>query len=862
MKCLILAAGAWSMILGVQVAPAVTVTPQEMSEARGWVAARFEHVTEGKAPAPPFSFIYGGHPSSELLKDWKCERGSKTLDARRTEHTLAWTDPTTGLSVECRAVEYHDFPTVEWTLHLKNTGGGDTPILEKIQALDTRLVRSDKGEFILHHNVGSPAAPNDYQPLQTVLGPKGTSRFAGAAGKPTGSDLSYFNVEWPGQGVIVVIGWPGQWAAEFTRDAANGLDIRAGQELAHFKLHAGETVRTPLMVLQFWRGDWIRAQNVWRRWMLAHNVPRPGGELPEPELFGCSAHFTAEMSQANEENQLEWINRYVEEGIRIGHWWMDAGWYQFYGSGWPRTGTWEVDTNRFPRGLRAISDYAHSKGIKTIVWFEPERVAAGTWLTQNHPDWILGGKEGGLLNEGNPEARQWLTDHIDQLMTAQGIDLYREDFNMSPLGSWRANDAPDRQGITEIKHIEGHLAFWDELLRRHPDMFIDSCASGGQRNDLETMRRAIPLWRTDCRCEPVGTECHTFGLSLWLPLSGTGAADVNSYVFRSNMTPFCNCLWDIRRADSNTFRPFTVASAVGASAHEGLESWNPGGTDPAVWHNPGSVPVSCCGGITWPPNGVLFDPAGAPAVGARWTAPSAGTYNVAATFTDAQSASEPVFVYQGSTLLYRGQTGTPTGSAVSYSGPVTIAAAGETLDFVSAGTPCTAAQITITNISNSLLWDLGADFSVTNGNPNRLPEPRAGSSWSYGQYNLMSYQQLDYDLMRRLTGEFARIAPNWLGDYYPLTPYSTGHEAWMAWQFDVPEKGEGMVQAFRRDESPFYGLRLKLQGLDAAAEYALTDLDVHHKPKEYTGRQLMEQGLSVDIPDQPGAVVITYKRLK
>jgi len=25
---------------------------------------------------------------------------------------------------------------------------------------------------------------------------------------------------------------------------------------------------------------------------------------------------------------------------------------------------------------------------------------------------------------------------------------------------------------------------------------------------------------------------------------------------------------------------------------------------------------------------------------------------------------------------------------------------------------------------------------------------------------------------------------------------------------------------------------------------------------------LMEQGLSVDIPDQPGAVVITYKKLK
>ena len=58
---------------------------------------------------------------------------------------------------------------------------------------------------------------------------------------------------------------------------------------------------------------------------------------------------------------------------------------------------------------------------------------------------------------------------------------------------WRGNDPPDRQGITEIRHVEGFLAYWDELRRRHPDMLIDTCASGGRRNDLETLRRAVPL---------------------------------------------------------------------------------------------------------------------------------------------------------------------------------------------------------------------------------------------------------------------------------------------------------------------------------------------------------------------------------
>jgi hypothetical protein len=55
-------------------------------------------------------------------------------------------------------------------------------------------------------------------------------------------------------------------------------------------LHPGEEVRTPLILLQFWEGDWIRAQNVWRRWMLVHNdkTPRPGGRLSELIFFGSA----------------------------------------------------------------------------------------------------------------------------------------------------------------------------------------------------------------------------------------------------------------------------------------------------------------------------------------------------------------------------------------------------------------------------------------------------------------------------------------------------------------------------------------------------------------------------------------------
>ena len=173
---------------------------------------------------------------------------------------------------------------------------------------------------------------------------------------------------------------------------------------------------------------------------------------------------------------------------------MDAGWYPFK-EGWWNTGTWEPDKKRFPNGLRAVTDHAHQRGVNALVWFEHERVQPGTWLYLNHPEWLLG-KDGDqkLLDLGNDAARTWVIEHTDTVMREQGIDIYRQDFNMSPLGYWRAHDAPDRQGMTEIKHVTGYLAFWDELRRRHPGLLIDTCASGVRRT-VEVPRPPIAVVR-------------------------------------------------------------------------------------------------------------------------------------------------------------------------------------------------------------------------------------------------------------------------------------------------------------------------------------------------------------------------------
>ncbi len=324
---------------------------------------------------PPFSFQYGDHTSAELLPTWHIERTSRNLDAGRTEHVVIYTDPQTGLIVRCVAVAYANFPVVEWTVYLKNSSTTPTPILQNIQALDTDFERNAEAEFLLHHSKGSPNSSTDFQPMQAQLPPASQQKLASVGGRPTDGDLCYFNLEWSGAGVIVGLGWPGQWEAHFFRDKERSVRVSAGQQLTHFRLLPGEEVRTPLVALQFWQGDWLASQNVWRRWMITDNLPRPSGHLPPPQLAASSGRQTIEMQDANEANQKELLARILKTGLKIDYWWMDAGWYPLK-EGWWKTGTWDPDPDRFPNGFTPITQLAHARGVKTIVWFEPERVTA------------------------------------------------------------------------------------------------------------------------------------------------------------------------------------------------------------------------------------------------------------------------------------------------------------------------------------------------------------------------------------------------------------------------------------------------------------------------------------------------------
>jgi alpha-galactosidase len=706
----------WAIFLSVLLANSVPAAgldkaqKQDRNQENKWLK---EHLLNVEAQ-PPVSFVYDRQGSSALLKVWQKRTESRQLDSVRREHIVAWTDPKTGFQFRVEAVEFANSPVVEWTAYFRNDGKIDAPILEYVQALDLSFPVAGEGIPSILYSKGC-GVMDTYALQKKPLNQLESFQISSESGGKTVETIPFFDIQTSGRGLIGALGWPGNWAINFSRPTEAAIAVTAGMGTTHLSLHPGEEIRTPQVLLLPWQGDDIDAHNVLRHHILDYHTPHYGGK---PVVLPVSHLGWGGMKTST---SLRLIEQITKENIGFENFWMDAGWYgadrpvdefqEFGKEDWfLHAGNWRVNEVPHPdgRGLRPISDAAHAKGMKFLLWFEPERAVVGTPLTIQHPDWFIGEVtthfEGNterplvkfrMFDFGNPAARQFMIDSMSDLITKEGIDVYRQDCNFALAPFWAQADTSDRQGITQIRYAEGLLKFWDELRRKHPQLILDIV----QRGDLETISRAVDLSRADYPvspdADPVGAQVSTEGLAYWRPHFGTllQVRPRDTYHFRSGMAP-----------------------------------------------------------------GLAF-----------------ALFNVAG---------------------YPNQVG----------------------NFIPADFP--------------------------------------------------------FDWMRSMVAQLKLARPYYYGDYYPLLPCSANSDCstdpskersaafeWAAWQFNRPEQGDGMVQAFRRDENDETTRNLHLRGLDPGGTYEITDLDAKI-PSTFSGRELMLQGLPVEIKEKRGAAIIIYRKVR
>lgn len=555
--CLLLFFSAFTVVIQAQGQSRLTTKPVNITQ---WINSNF-----AKGKIPPFSFVYDGKPSGEFIRTWNYSSKKLLSDEPNVvKYLFTYENIQAGLKVECNVEGYTDFDAVKWVLHFTNIASGDSKTIRDVKAIDIDLRYDKKGDFKLHSAEGNHISKADFHPRTRIMNIGENYNITPEGGRSSEVAFPFFNIESPAnQGVMFSIGWSGTWVADFVKKDDNTFSIQSGMKRFESYLKKEETIRTPSVSLLFWNGeDRMIGHNKFRRFVLAHQSRKIDGEFaPYPLSSGFNYRDPApctEYSCLTAEYAIAMIRRYTQFGLIPEVYWLDAGWYTGAanyenGQSWANTvGNWTVDKTRFPEGLKPIADEAHKVGAKFMVWFEPERVIRGTQWAEEHPEWMLdipnSNKDTYLLFDlGNEEARVWMSEYIAQMIRENGIDYYRQDFNMQPDIYWEANDEPGRAGMKEIRHIEGLYAFWDYLLETFPNLLIDNCASGGRRIDLETIPRSAPLWRSDYYHydDPDGYQGHTYGLNYFLPLHGTGILQTDRYSFRSSVSSALIYNWKI-----------------------------------------------------------------------------------------------------------------------------------------------------------------------------------------------------------------------------------------------------------------------------------------------------------------------------
>lgn len=475
------------------------------------------------------------------------------------------------LKIKNHAKKYADFDAYEWVTWFENISDKPTKIISDLYDADIEVpFEHEEPRMYTAYMPERDEATKIYSPKGSVweadefysdadkiggnryvnhITTSEVREYRNNGGRSSDGTAPFFNIAKKNKGIIIAIGWTGQWNCRIERKT-DALNIKTKIEDTNFRLFPGEKIRTSSFVMMNYDGDFWESQNKWRRFVKKYFSLIGSDNRPDNAPF-CAGIWGGMSTKG----AIERIEKIKNGKLPFEYIWMDAGWYgtsekespdEFEGD-WPSsTGDWRVNKTHHPDGLVDVTKAVKDAKLKFLLWVEPERVIYTTPIAISHPEYFLKAgyeTDNYLLNLGNEEAWKYCFDTLAELIEKFGISCYRQDFNFEPLEYWRKNDGYDRKGISEIKHIMGLYRLWDALLEKFPHLIIDNCASGGRRIDIETLRRSVPLWRSDLQC-PANfpsncTQMHGINFGAWMPYSGTGTGrewgDV--YRMRSSYSP-------------------------------------------------------------------------------------------------------------------------------------------------------------------------------------------------------------------------------------------------------------------------------------------------------------------------------------
>ena len=180
---------------------------------------------------------------------------------------------------------------------------------------------------------------------------------------------------------------------------------------------------------------------------------------------------------------------------------LDDGWMAGRDHERAGLGDWVADARKYPHGLGPLIEAVTGLGLEFGLWVEPEMVNPDSDLYRAHPDAVLGvagrpmhlSRHQLILDLTRPQIADHIFEQLDTLLRAHPISYLKWDMNRDFVAAGECHGRPAYR-----RHLLATYALLARLREAHPDLEIESCASGGGRSDLGILRHTQRVWPSDC----------------------------------------------------------------------------------------------------------------------------------------------------------------------------------------------------------------------------------------------------------------------------------------------------------------------------------------------------------------------------
>ena len=298
------------------------------------------------------------------------------------------------------------------------------------------------------------------------------------------------------------LAWSGSWRITVEKTQLDSVRVTGGFNPFDFGylLKPGEHLETPIFYGGYSNHGLGGASRLLHRFEIARILPHGPDPKPRPVIYNS---WEATEFNVSEAGQIALAEKAASIGVD--RFVMDDGWFGQRKDDHAGLGDWYVNPQKFPHGLKPLTDKVHSLGMDFGLWVEPEMVNPDSDLYRKHPDWVLNfpgrprseSRNQLVLNLARPDVRNYIEGFLDKLLTENDIAFLKWDYNRNWAEPGWDQVPADEQKRVYVEFIRNLYSILADLRKKHPKIEIESCSGGGGRVDLGILHYADEVWPSD-----------------------------------------------------------------------------------------------------------------------------------------------------------------------------------------------------------------------------------------------------------------------------------------------------------------------------------------------------------------------------